>query len=230
MIQVARTQGSRLTCLVLSQHHRAGGQVPELLVQVGQDLIAVGVALGDQPWPPPAGDFTDPPVQGPQAHRGAAQPPPEPTDRPGLGLGQQPTDPLAQPRAAQAGPARAGPVGKSGGPLVVVAVDPAAHRGRVAAQQPGDLGCWPALLGQQDHDQPVADAVAARQQPKHLAGAAGRAGAVGVHTGGMHTSGGLVGSFGVWKLQRPARLLRAPPPTPAVTNKTSGHPLSLFER
>jgi hypothetical protein len=34
-------------------------------VQVGQDLGTVGIALGDQPGPPPAGDLTHPPVQGP---------------------------------------------------------------------------------------------------------------------------------------------------------------------
>jgi hypothetical protein len=52
--------------LVLGQQHRPVGQVAELLVQVGQDLVAVGVALGDQARPPPAGDLTHTAVQGPQ--------------------------------------------------------------------------------------------------------------------------------------------------------------------
>jgi hypothetical protein len=34
--------------LVLGQHHRTGGQVPELLMQVGEDPVTVGVVLGDQ--------------------------------------------------------------------------------------------------------------------------------------------------------------------------------------
>jgi hypothetical protein len=56
--------------LVLGQHHRALGQVADGLPQVGEDLVAVGVALGDQVGPPPAGDLADPPVQGPQRDRG----------------------------------------------------------------------------------------------------------------------------------------------------------------
>ena len=73
--------------LVLGQHHRTGGQVAELLVEVGQDLVAVGVALGDQAGPPPGRDLAHAPVQGPQAHGGAAQLLVEPVDRPRLGLG-----------------------------------------------------------------------------------------------------------------------------------------------
>jgi hypothetical protein len=47
--------------LVLDQQDRTSGQVAELLVQVGQDLVAVGVASCDQ-----AGrDLTDTAVQGP---------------------------------------------------------------------------------------------------------------------------------------------------------------------
>ncbi len=49
--------------------------------------------------------------------------------------------------------------------------------------------------------------VGAVQQPEQVAGIMGSAGEFGVHAGGTHTGGGLVGSFGVWKLQRPARLL-----------------------
>src|SRR4029453_14829812 len=45
------------------------------------------------------------------------------------------------------------------------------------------------------------------QRTGHLAGAASGAGEVGVHTGGTHTGGGLVGSVGCGRLQRPARLL-----------------------
>jgi hypothetical protein len=59
--------------LVLDQHHRALGQVPELLVKVGEDLVAVGVAACDQPGPSPAGDLTDPSAQGPLADGGTAK-------------------------------------------------------------------------------------------------------------------------------------------------------------
>jgi hypothetical protein len=45
--------------LVLGQHHRAGGQLADGLAQVGHDLVVVGVALGDQPGPPPAGEDHD---------------------------------------------------------------------------------------------------------------------------------------------------------------------------
>jgi hypothetical protein len=34
--------------LVLGQHHRASGQVADLLLEVGDDLVAVGIALGNQ--------------------------------------------------------------------------------------------------------------------------------------------------------------------------------------
>jgi hypothetical protein len=64
--------------LILSQHHRAVGQVAELLVQGVQDLVAVGVALGDQAGSPPVGDLAHAPVQGPKAHGRAAQPLVEP--------------------------------------------------------------------------------------------------------------------------------------------------------
>jgi hypothetical protein len=45
--------------LVLGQHDRAGGQGGDGLAQAGEELVAVGIALGDQPGPPPAGDLTD---------------------------------------------------------------------------------------------------------------------------------------------------------------------------
>jgi hypothetical protein len=54
---------------------------------------------------------------------------------------------------------------------------------RVAAQQPGDSRRRPPALRQQDHHQPVADPIAAAQQPQHVVGAPGRAGVVGVHAG-----------------------------------------------
>jgi hypothetical protein len=78
--------------LVLGQHHRAVGQLAQLLVQGGQDLVAVGIALGDQAGPPPAGDLTHAPGQGPQGDSGAATLPPQPGDGSGPGLVQQPQD------------------------------------------------------------------------------------------------------------------------------------------
>jgi hypothetical protein len=201
---------------VFGQDHRTLGQLVDRLPQRGQGVVAVGVALGDQPRPPPASDLAGAPVQGPQRHGGTAKPLPEPQDRPRVGFGQQPADPLAEPGAAQPRSASSGPVGQPGDPVLVVAVDPAAHGGRVAAQQLGDRSRRPAAVRQQDHDQAGAQAVGAMQHAEHVAGTPGRAGAVGVHAGGTHTDGGLVGSFGVWKLQRPTRLLRAtarPPPS-----------------
>jgi hypothetical protein len=83
---------------------------------------------------------------------------------------------------------------------------------RVAAQQVGDRGRRPAMVRQQAHDQAGADAVGAVQQPGHIAGAAGGATKVGVPAGGRIPAAPR-GSFGVWKLQRPTRLLRPMPPT-----------------
>jgi hypothetical protein len=91
--------------LIRGQHHRAVGEVADLLLQVGHDLVAVGVASRDQAGPPPVGDLAHAPVQGPQRYGWAARSVPQPWDGPGAGLGQQPQDPLAQPPAAQAGPA-----------------------------------------------------------------------------------------------------------------------------
>jgi hypothetical protein len=173
--------------LVLGQHHRALGQITELLVQGGQDLVAVGVALGDQPRSPPGRHLPDASVQGVQADGRVAQGPVQQPDGPGPRLGQQPTDATTQPWAAEPGSARPGPVGEAVGAVGVVAVDPAAHRARVAAQQLGDGGRRPAVLGQQDHDQAAADAVGAVQQAQQVAGVASRAGALGVHAGGTHT-------------------------------------------
>jgi hypothetical protein len=55
--------------------------------------------------------------------------------------------------AAQRWPASSGPVAQPAGAVGVVAVDPAAHRARVAAQQLGDGRRRQAMVGQQDHDE-----------------------------------------------------------------------------
>jgi transposase InsO family protein len=157
--------------LVLGQQHRTRGQVADVLVEVGEDLVAVGVAACDQAGPPPAGDLAHTAVQGPQADSGAAQLLPQPADGPGLGLVEQPVDAPGQPGAAQSWTAAAGPVAQPAGAVLVVAVDPAAHGGGVAAEQPGDLARGPAVLGEQDHHQAAADAVGGR-----AAGPAGRRG------------------------------------------------------
>jgi hypothetical protein len=95
--------------------HRALGQLTQLLVQVGQDLLAVGVTLGDQTGSPPAGDLADAAAQGPLADGGSVEALPQPADRPLLGLGEQPADALAQPGLPRRGrPAR----GRSASPLV----------------------------------------------------------------------------------------------------------------
>jgi hypothetical protein len=181
--------------LVLGQDHGALGQLGDSLPQGGQGLVAVGVALGDQPGSPPGRHLADASVQGVQADRGAAQVQVQQRDGPGPRLGQQPADASMKPWATEPGSARSGPVGKAVCAVVVVAVDPAAHRARVAAQQLGDARRRPAVLGQQDHDQAAADPVGAVQQPQDVAGAAGRAGAVGVHAGGTHTDPSLVRSL-----------------------------------
>jgi transposase InsO family protein len=83
---------------------------------------------------------------GPQADGWAAQGMPQPGDGPGAGQAQYGQDAPGLSPAAQPGPARAGPVGQPSGAVAVVAVDPAAHRRGIIAQQPGDLGCRQALL------------------------------------------------------------------------------------
>jgi hypothetical protein len=70
--------------LVLGQHHRTVWEFGDGVVQVGEDLVAVGVASCDQAGPPPCCDLTDTPVQGPQAHGRPAEPLVKPTDGPGL--------------------------------------------------------------------------------------------------------------------------------------------------
>jgi hypothetical protein len=105
---------------------RSGGQLADRLPHPGDDLVVAGVALRPA-GAPPAGNRSHAPVQGAQRDRRAAQPLPHPADRPRLGLVQQPADALGEPTAAQAEPTGSGPVGKPGGAMVVVAVDPAAH-------------------------------------------------------------------------------------------------------
>lgn len=119
--------------LVGGQHDRAPGQIGDLLADPGDDLWGGGIALGDQPGSPPAGLFTDPPVQGAPAHGWAAEVLPETGDGPGAGLGQQPAEPLAQLGAAQAGP-----VGQTELALAGVALDPAADGAGMVAEQLGD--------------------------------------------------------------------------------------------
>src|SRR6266540_618408 len=181
--------------LVLGQHHRTCGQATEVAVQVGEDLVAVGVALGDQAGSPPGGDLSDAAVQGPQGDGGAAQSLPQPWDGPGAWLLEEPQDALGEGGAAQPWSAGSGPVGQCAGAVALVAVNPAAHRPRVVAEQVGDLGRRPALLGEQDHEQAAGQAVGAVQQAQQVARVGGRAGRFGVHAGGTHTSGGLVGSL-----------------------------------
>ena len=173
--------------LVLGQQHRPLGQVLELLAQPGQDLVAVGVAFGDQPRSPPGRHLADSSVQGVPADGGAAQVPVQQRDGPGPRLGQEPTDTIAQPWAAEPGSARSGPVAKAVGALAVGAMHPAAHGARVAAQQLGDGGRRPAVVGEQDHDQAAADPVGTVQQGEQVTWVARRAGALGVHAGGTHT-------------------------------------------
>jgi hypothetical protein len=199
--------------LVLGQHDRALGQLPDGLVEAGQHRLPGGVTLGNQARPPPLGDLADPPVQSPQGYGGPAEPLIEPRDRPGPGLGQQPADPLGEPGAAQPGSAGSGPVGQPDHPILVVAMDPAAHRGRVAAQQLSDRRRRPTMVRQQDHDQAGANAVAAGQQPGHVAGQAAGQERLAYTLGERILSAASSGRL-VWKLQRPTRLLRALPPTP----------------
>ena len=101
--------------------------------------------------------------------------------------------------------------GRSPSPLVpwgVVAVDPAAHRARVAAQQLGDGRRRQAMVGQQDHDQAQGGAVRAVEQAQQVARTGGGAGGVGVHAvGGRILQAASSSRLCCGKLQRPARLL-----------------------
>jgi hypothetical protein len=206
--------------LVLGQHHRAFRQPVKLLAQVGEDLVAVGVALGDQAGPPPAGDLADAPVQGALADRRSPEPHVQPTDRPGARGGQQPADALAQPGAAQPGSAAAGPVGKTADAVLLVAVDPAAHGAGVVAEQLGDLGGVPAACRQQDHDQPGRYPPAAMQDAEQVR--VGIGGDSGVDAGRRKIGTSLV--WLLWKVTHEATSLPGRP-SPRVTDTTSGHPL-----
>jgi hypothetical protein len=199
------------------------------MAQVGQHLLAIRVALGDQARTPPAGDLPDASTQRALAEGGSAKPLPQPADRPGLGLVQQPQDALVQAGAAQRWPASSGPVAQPAGAVGVVAVDPAAHRARVAAQQLGDGRRRQAMVGQQDHDQAQGGAVRAVEQAQQVARTGGGAGGVGVHAvGGTHTAGGLVGSAVLWKASATREATSLGGTSPPVTSRTSDHPLRLF--
>src|SRR6266540_766563 len=193
------------------QVHRAKDRPSPVLAR-GHDLLALPVR-------DPGGAHPRP-----QAEGGTAKPLVQPSDPPRLGLGQQPADAVAKLGAAQAWPSRSGPVDKPGRPVLVVAVDPAAHRGPIAAQQPGDGDRGPAAMGQQDHDQADPDAMGAIQRTGHLAGAA---------SGQERLAYTLEDAYwrrrrrvcGLWKASatREATSLLGPPPP--VTSRTSGHPL-----
>jgi hypothetical protein len=101
-------------------------------------------------------------------------------------LSHQPQDALGGPWAAQAWTARPRLVTQSGDAVLVVAVDPAADRAGITAQHPGDGVCGLAAGRQQDHDQAHAHTVRPIQRTEDAAGAAGRAGEVGVHAAGTH--------------------------------------------
>jgi hypothetical protein len=134
--------------LVLDQQDRTSGQVAELLVQVGQDLVAVGVASCDQ-----AGrDLTDTAVQGPQADGWGG-----PSCCHSLGMVQA-RGPVSNRRIRWGSlglPSRGrllrGRSASPGGAVLLVAVDPAAHGRGVVAEQAGDLG------GQADQPRDDAD-------------------------------------------------------------------------
>jgi hypothetical protein len=232
-IHVARNQGSRLRSVSSSaKHHRAGGKGRDGLAEGGKHRFSLRVAFGDQPGPPPPGDLADPSVQGPQRHGWTTQPLPEPGNRPRLGFGQQPNDPLAEPGTAQAGPSWSRLVAQSIHAALVVAVDPAAHDDRVAGQQLGDRGRRPAAVRQQDHDQAGAETMRAVQQSDHVAGAARRAGTVSVHAGGRIL---VVASWGrlVYGRSKDPRAYFAPQHTlhpglhaePLVTHFLDGQPV-----
>jgi hypothetical protein len=100
--------------LVPGQHHRAIGQGLRLLVRRGQGLVAVGVALGDQPGTPPGRDLAHAPAQRALAGWPAAPAAATAADRPRAWLGQQPQDALAKAGLPSRGrPAR----GRSESPL-----------------------------------------------------------------------------------------------------------------
>jgi hypothetical protein len=104
-------------------------------MQVGEDRLAVGIAHGDQAGSPPAGHLADLPTQRALTELGSAELGPQPTDRPPGRSSEQPADALAKAGTTQPRPAHSWPVGKPAGAVGVVAVNPAAHRRRAAAQK-----------------------------------------------------------------------------------------------
>jgi hypothetical protein len=185
--------------LVFGEHHRSGRQSGDPPADARADRVVVGVALGHQPGAPPAGQFAGAPPQRGQADRGPAQPVPEPPDGPWPGCGQQRGDPRGEGCSAQPGSPRAGPVGQSADAVAVVAVQPAAHGGRVVVEQVGDLGRGHAGGGQHDHDQTGGGAPRAVQQGHDLGSGGG--GSVGEHVGGAHNGDDLAGLL--WWLSLP---------------------------
>jgi hypothetical protein len=183
-IQAERTHGRLMWVSSSASTTAPSGRSVMAWADIGDDLLGVRGAVGDQPGSPPGGGLAYAPVQGPQAHGGAAQVQVQQPDRPRLGLGEQPAHSCAQPPATQAWPAGSGPVGQRVRTVGVVAVHPAVHRARVAPEQLGDGHGGPALLGEQDHHQPQPDPVRAVQQPEQVTGVASRAGSLGVHAGG----------------------------------------------
>jgi hypothetical protein len=104
--------------LVLGQHDRAVGQVAEVLVQGGEGLVAVGVALGDQggcarrrPYGPAGAGSASRWRAGPAAATAGRW------SRPWVG--EQPQDPLGLLGTAQLWSAAAAPVGQGGGAVAL---------------------------------------------------------------------------------------------------------------
>src|SRR5690606_33388887 len=126
--------------LVFGQHHRAWWQGCHLCADLCAGLVAVGVAAGDQPRPPPRGVLPYSPVHGAHAQLGSAQRLVDAGDGPRLRGSQQFPDPLPDAAAALAGPSAARPVGYPSDAFGVVAADPASYGAWVVVQQFGDLG------------------------------------------------------------------------------------------
>jgi hypothetical protein len=210
--------------LVLGQHGRAVGKLGDGVAQPSQDLVAVGITLGDQPGPPPAGHLADPAAQR------------------GLAAGGRPRVDHSRPIVhALADPAAGGAAGQGEGSPAEADLTVAGRQARrcrgcctggsSGAPSPsrspagGDGGGRQAVVGQQDHDQTQAGAVRVVQQAQQVAGAACRTGRVGVHAGGRILRAAPSGRLCCRRLQRPARLLHPVRSSPTVTRRTSGHPL-----
>ncbi len=95
---------------VLGEHDRSGGQGGDLLADVGADGVVVGVALGDESGPGPAGVFSDASVHRAQAQRRAAQGSPDPGGGPCFRGLQQPADAVSESWAAEPGSPGSGSV------------------------------------------------------------------------------------------------------------------------